>query len=87
MGPYSPGVGRRRELYIIRRNHAGITALALANANNLADTFQCFITKEMDNIVPQTNREARRRIGAWNKNNQRELRGEWKPVDGVEVTK
>lgn len=80
-----PSVGRRREQDIIRQQ-PGITALARTNANNLADTFQCFITKEMvDNIVLQTKREARRRIRAWNESNPRELRGEWKPVDGVEV--
>jgi len=44
-GHDSPGVGRRCELDIICQQ-PGITALALANANNLADTFQCFITKE-----------------------------------------
>jgi len=55
-------VGCQREQDIIRQQ-PGIPALARANSNNLADTFQCFITKEMvDNIVLQA--EARRRIGA-----------------------
>lgn len=59
-----PTTGRRREQDIIR--HApGITALARSNEKSLVEVFQFFVTKEMvDNIVLQTNREARRRIRA-----------------------
>lgn len=47
---------------------------------------QFFVTKEIvDNIVLQTNREARRRIRAWNEDNPEKLRGEWNPVEGDEI--
>jgi len=50
------------------------------------DAFQFFITEEMtNNIVLQTNREARRRIRAWNESNPEKLHVDWKPVYGEEV--
>jgi len=45
-----PSVGHRHEQDIIRQQPS-ITALAFANANNLADTFQGFISKEMVAIL------------------------------------
>ena len=64
----------------------GVTALARTNAKYLVDAFQFFITEEMTNsIVLQTNKEASRRIRAWNESNREKLHVDWKPVDGEQV--
>ena len=50
------------------------------------DKFHCLIISQIvDNIVLQTNREARRRTRTWNESNPEEPRVEWKPIDGDEV--
>jgi len=81
----APNTGRRREQDIIHQV-LGVTALARTNAKHLLGAFQFFITEEMtNNIVLQINREARRRIRAWNESNPEKLDVDWKPVDGEEV--
>jgi len=52
-----PPAGRRREQDIIRMQ-PGVTGLS--TTDDIADVFQLFVTKEIvDNIVIQTNREAK----------------------------
>src|SRR5688572_11664990 len=78
-----PASGRRRVQDIIR-TPAGVTATS--RCDTIVDTYQLFLTPEIiDGIVLQTNREARRRIRAWNEQNPENQRAEWKPVNDKEM--
>ena len=77
-----PPSGRRREQDIIR-TPAGITSAG--HVNSILEAYHLYLTPEIvDNIVLQTNREARR-IREWNEHNRDKLRTDWKPVTAEEI--
>jgi Transposase IS4 len=78
-----PASGRRRVQDIIRTS-PGVTASS--RCGTIFDTYKLFLTPEIiDSIVLQTNREARRRIRAWNERNPENQHAEWKPVNDNEI--
>ena len=78
-----PPSGRRREQDIIR-SPAGITSAG--HVNSILEAYHLYLTAEIvDNIVLQTNREARRRIREWNEQNPHNQRTDWKPVTAQEI--
>jgi len=78
-----PPSGRRREQDIIR-SPAGITSAG--HVNSILEAYHLYLTPEIvDNIVLQTNREARRRIREWSEQNPDKQRTDWKPVTAQEI--
>lgn len=79
-----PPVSGRRRVQDIIRTPAGVTAAS--RCATICDTYKLFLTPEIiDGIVLQTNREARRRIRAWNERNPENQCAEWKPVNDKEI--
>jgi len=78
-----PPSGRQHEQDIIR-TLACITSAG--QVNSILEAYHLYLTpKIIDNIVLQTNREARRQIRECNEQNPDKLRTDWKPVTTEEI--